>query len=46
MSQAFSWGASAAKYVGLYRQMAGFRALPEPLPHQAVEGHLGKFAAT
>jgi hypothetical protein len=38
MSHDFSWGASAAKYVGLYRQMLGFRVLPEPLPHQAVEG--------
>lgn len=48
MSQDFSWSASAAKYIELYRQMLGFRvsSQPEPLPHQAVEGHLGKYAAT
>jgi starch synthase len=46
MSQDFSWGASAAKYVEPYWQMLGFRVLPGPLPHQAVEGHLGIFAAT
>jgi len=46
MSQDFNWDASTAKYVEPYRQMLGFRVLPEPLPHQAVEGHLRKFAAT
>jgi hypothetical protein len=46
MSQDFSWRARGAKYAELYRQMLGFRALPEPLPHHAVERHLGKFAAT
>jgi starch synthase len=48
MSQDFSWHASAAKYIGLYRQMLGLRDLPqpEPLAHQAVEAHLGRHAAT
>lgn len=42
----FSSGASAAKYVGLYRQMSGFRVFPKPLPHQAVESTSEIFAAT
>jgi len=46
MSHDFSSGASAAKYVGLYRQMLGFRVFPKPLPHQAVESTSEIFAAT
>lgn len=46
MSRDFSWSASAAKYVALYRHVLGLGDLPASFPHPTIEGHLGKHAAT